>query len=68
MMGLNVRTIQRIDSCKRASLESVKSVAAALETSIAALEQETITIDKAECKWKSLPLFFRLNFWGLNIS
>ena len=68
MSGLNVRTIQRIESGNRASLESLKSLASVLETSITDLTQEIILIDKTTDKWKSLPLLFRLNFFGSEIG
>ena len=68
MSGLSVRTIQRIEYGKRASIESLKSIASVLETSVSALEQEVIVIDKQTDKWKSLPLLFRLNFIGSDIG
>ena len=64
MAGLNVRTIQRIEYGNRASIESLKSIASVLETTVSALEQELMVIDKTTDKWKSLPLLFRLNFLG----
>ncbi len=64
MAGLSVRTIQRIESGNRASIESLKSLASVLETDIATLEQEIVVIDKTTEKWKKLPLLFRLNFVG----
>ncbi|MCR6654063.1 MAG: XRE family transcriptional regulator [Cellvibrionaceae bacterium] len=68
MSGLSVRTIQRIEGGSRASVESLKSLAAALETSVSTLEQEIVAIDKTSPKWKSLPLLFRLNFVGSEIG
>lgn len=68
MSGLSVRTIQRIESGSRASIESLKSLASVLETNISTLEQEIIVIDKTTEKWKSLPLLFRLNFVGSEIG
>ena len=68
MAGLNVRTIQRIECGRRASLESLKALAAALEVSVTILEQDLIAIDKTAEKCKSLPLLFRLNFLGSNIG
>jgi transcriptional regulator with XRE-family HTH domain len=46
MSGLNVRTIQRIESGHKASVESLKCIAAALEVDIPTLEQENFVIDK----------------------
>lgn len=68
MAGLSVRTVQRIESGSRASIESLKSLASALETDISTLEQEIVVIDKTSEKWKSLPLLFRLNFIGSDIG
>ena len=68
MSGLSVRTIQRIESGSRASLESLKSLASVLETNVSTLEQEIIVIDKTTDKWKRLPLIFRLNFLGSEIG
>ena len=66
MSGLNVRTIQRIESGHKASVESLKCIAAALEVDIPTLEQETFVIDKYSDNWKRLPLWlkwcFSLNF------
>ena len=68
MSGLSVRTIQRIERGNRASVESLKSLASALETNVSTLEQEIVVIDKTTDKWKSLPLLFRLNFVGSEIG
>jgi transcriptional regulator with XRE-family HTH domain len=68
MSGLSVRTIQRIESGSRSSVESLKSLAAALDTSVATLEQEIGVIDKTSAQWKRLPLLFRLNFVGSEIG
>lgn len=68
MSGLNVRTIQRIESGHKASVESLKCIAAALEVEISTLEQETFVIDKHSDNWKSLPFWlkccFSLNYFG----
>jgi transcriptional regulator with XRE-family HTH domain len=64
--GLNVRTIQRIESGKNASLESLKCLAAALDVDVLTLNQEKFMIDKKSDNWKELPLllkcWFMLNF------
>jgi transcriptional regulator with XRE-family HTH domain len=62
MSGLNVRTIQRIESGANASLESQKCLAAALDVSIETLHQETIMFDKNSENWSSLPLFMKIWF------
>jgi len=65
--GLSVRTIQRIEGGHKASLESLKSLAAALEADVSTLQQEITVIDKTTEKWQSLPWWIRLNFWGSNM-
>lgn len=64
--GLNVRTIQRIESGSNASLESLKCLAAALEVDVSTLNQEKFTMDKKSDNWKALPFilkcWFVLNF------
>ena len=72
MSGLNVRTIQRIESGHKASIESMKCLAAVLEVDIATLENETKMIDKHSQNWKDLPLWlkcwFSLNFLDIYIA
>ncbi len=66
MSGLNVRTIQRIESGHNASFESLKCLAAALDVDVTTLNQETYMIDKNTANWQRLPFFlkvwFSLNF------
>lgn len=66
MSGLNVRTIQRIESGHKASVESLKCLAAVLDVEISTLEQEKLVIDKNSHNWERLPLWlkccFSLNF------
>lgn len=62
MSGLNVRTIQRIESGKKASLESIKCIAAALDVDITTLNQEKFMIDKKSDNWKTLPLLLKCWF------
>lgn len=61
MSGLNVRTIQRIESGHNASLESLKCLASVLEVDLSTLKQETFTVDKSTDLWKSHPLW--LKWW-----
>ncbi len=61
MSGLNIRTIQRIESGSNASLESLKCLAAALEVDVSTLNQEAFIMDKNTENWKALPLL--LKFW-----
>lgn len=65
MSGLSIRTIQRIESGNRASIESLKSLAAVFEVDIETLQEEIIVIDKTTEEWKSLPWWLRLNFIGI---
>lgn len=62
MSGLNVRTIQRIESGHNASLESMKCLAAALDVDIATLQQESLIMNKQDENWQNLPLFLKLWF------
>ncbi|MCW3173939.1 helix-turn-helix domain-containing protein [Shewanella subflava] len=61
MSGLNVRTIQRIESGHNASSESLKCLAAALNVDISTLNQEKFMIDKKSDNWQKLP--FVLKCW-----
>ncbi|MGB0833331.1 MAG: helix-turn-helix domain-containing protein [Psychrobium sp.] len=63
--GLNVRTIQRVESGQKASLETLKSLAAVFEVDIATLTEEITVIDKESAKWKELPWWFRANMFGV---
>ncbi|MDT8409383.1 MAG: helix-turn-helix transcriptional regulator [Wenzhouxiangellaceae bacterium] len=51
--GLSVRTIQRIESGNRASLESLKSLVAVFEVEVSSLTEETVVIDKDSASWKA---------------
>ncbi|WP_349254884.1 helix-turn-helix domain-containing protein [Thalassotalea castellviae] len=62
MSGLNVRTIQRIESGKNASLESLKCLAAALDVDISTLNQEKFTVNKQSDNWKTLPILLKCWF------
>lgn len=66
MSGLNVRTIQRIESGHKASVESMKCLAAVLEVEISTLEQEKFMIDKHSHNWKNLPFWLKCCF-SLNV-
>lgn len=69
MSGLNVRTIQRIESGHKASVESLKCLAAVLEVDVPTLNQEKFMIDKRSDNWQQLPVLikwcFALNFLQL---
>lgn len=63
MSGLNVRTIQRIESGKDASLESLKCLASVLEVDISTLNQEKFMVDKKSTNWQNLPLWLKCWFF-----
>ena len=63
MSGLNVRTIQRIESGHNASVESLKCLAAALDVDVTEMNQETFMIDRSTNEWKKLPIFLKIWFW-----
>ena len=62
MSGLNVRTIQRIESGANASVESQKCLAAALNVTLETLNQENLVMDKRSENWKNLPLLLKIWF------
>ncbi len=61
MSGLNVRTIQRIESGQNASVESLKCLASVLEVDISTLTQEKFMPDKNSDHWHTHP--FWLKWW-----
>lgn len=72
MSGLNVRTIQRIESGQNASLESLKCIAAVLEVDIPTLQQEKFSMDRNSGNWDQLPFWlkawFFLNFLSVRMT
>ncbi len=62
MSGLNVRTIQRIESGKKASVESLNCLAAALDVEVSTLNQEKFMTDKKSDNWQKLPFFMKVWF------
>lgn len=65
MSGLSTRTIQRIESGNKASLESLKALASVFEIDISKLQEEIIVIDKTSAEWNKEPFLVRFAFWGL---
>lgn len=65
LCGLNVRTIQRIEKGKQASIESLMSIASVFEVDISKLTEDITVIDKKSEEWKNLPLLFRINMFGI---
>jgi transcriptional regulator with XRE-family HTH domain len=72
MSGLNVRTIQRIESGHNASLESLKCLASVLEVDIETLNREAYTMEKDTAGWQNLPFWlkcwFFLNFLSVRTT
>ncbi|MDJ0918302.1 MAG: helix-turn-helix transcriptional regulator [Woeseiaceae bacterium] len=64
--GLNVRTVQRVESGQKASLETLKCLASVFEVDIATLTEEITVIDKSKEEWQRLPWWFRANMFGVN--
>jgi transcriptional regulator with XRE-family HTH domain len=66
MSGLNVRTVQRIESGQNASVESLKCLASVLEVEVSTLNQEQFVMEKDSGNWQNLPLWlkcwFSINF------
>lgn len=64
--GLNVRTIQRIESGNKASLESLKSLASVFEVDISTLTEAVIVIDKESASWRSQPNWVKFSLFGVS--
>ncbi|NND83021.1 MAG: helix-turn-helix transcriptional regulator [Gammaproteobacteria bacterium] len=62
---LNVRTIQRVESGQKASMETLKCLASVLEVNIEQLTEEITVIDKESESWKALPWWYRANMIGI---
>ena len=69
MSGLNVRTIQRIESGHNASLESLKCLAFVLEVNVDILQQMRLDMKTQKELWQAAPLWvrcwFALNYLNL---
>lgn len=64
--GLNVRTIQRVESGQKASLETLKCLASVFEVELSRLTEVITVIDKTSTEWKKLPWWFKANMVGVN--
>lgn len=62
--GLSVRTIQRVESGNKASIETLMSLASVFEVDISKLTEEITVIDKDSEDWKALPWWFRISLAG----
>ncbi len=65
MSGLSIRTIQRVESGRSASLETLKCLASVFETDISKLTEEITMIDKQTEIWAVQPWWFRWGFWKI---
>ena len=72
MSGLNVRSIQRIESGHNASLESLKCLASILEVNVGTLQQMRLDMKTQKELWQAAPLWvrcwFALNYLNLTPS
>lgn len=66
LSGLNVRTIQRIESGNKASLESLKSLASVFEVDISTLTEEVTVIDKDSASWAAQPNWLKIFLFGVS--
>lgn len=66
LAGLSLRTVQRVEAGQKASLETVKALAAVLETDIDRLTEDIMIIDKTSELWKAEPWPVRALLWGIN--
>lgn len=64
LCGLNVRTIQRVESGNKASIETLKCLASVFDVDISKLTEEVTVIDKDSDDWKTLPWWYRANMLG----
>lgn len=62
--GLSVRTIQRVESGNKASMETLMCLASVFEIEVSKLTEEIIVIDKTTDDWKALPWWFRMSLAG----
>ncbi len=63
--GLSLRTIQRVEAGNKASMETLKSLAATLEVDITKLTENVVVIDKESSAWKAEPWFIRFGLFGV---
>ena len=63
--GLSLRTIQRVEAGNRASLETLKSLAATLEVDMSKLTENVVVIDKESNEWKAEPWLVRIGLFGV---
>ena len=65
IVGVSLRTVQRIESGHGASLETLKSLASVFEVSVDFLRDEISLIDKKSEDWANAPYWVKLGFWGI---
>jgi len=65
LCGLNIRTIQRVESGKKASIETLKCLSSVLEVEVSKLTEKITVIDKCTENWKEQPWWLKLAFFGI---
>lgn len=63
--GLNVRSIQRVESGNKTSLETLKTLSSVFEVEISKLTEEITVIDKQSEIWKVQPWWLKFVFFGV---
>ena len=63
LSGLSLRTIQRVESSNRVSVETLRTLAVAFDMEVVALERE-LAMDKTSSEWKKRPAWVRGLFVG----
>ena len=63
LSGLGLRTIQRVESSDRMSLESLQALATVFDIDVTELEQEFL-MGKTSSEWKKQPLWVSAIFFG----
>ena len=61
--GISLRTVQRVEAGNRASLETLKSLAAVFEVELTTLTEQIMVIDKEGSAWQSEPFYIRMFLW-----
>jgi transcriptional regulator with XRE-family HTH domain len=65
LTGLSLRTIQRVEAGRAASMETINSLSSVFETDITKFTEEIEVIDKDAESWKEVPLWVRAGVWGI---
>ncbi len=63
--GVSLRTIQRIEAGNKASMETLKSLAAVFDVEVASLTAKMTVLEKESDAWKAVPVWVRAGLWGV---